>query len=366
MMRVKDARELQLQRAMLRANKLSVRGLGLTAPNPIVGAVILDANGVEIASGFHAGKEHAEIVAISAAKRLGFTDFSQCTIVVTLEPCNHHGKTPPCTAAIIMEKFAAVVFAVEDPNPIASGGANALSAAGIDVVSGLESDFVAFTNRAWLHKVAHNRPWIVSKIAATLDGKVSALDGTSKWITSEASRQDVARLRNQSDAIVTTTTTVLADNPELTPRFNDGVNPTGRQSNPARIIMGESSIPGDFQVYNDKAETHYLGTRSLDDLITFTSEAGWNQVMIEAGSTFNSALIRANLIDEIVLYQAPTLLGSGKSFVENLGISTLEDRLDLSFGEVAHVGNDLRVQLFSGSKDFAQIFKGGVSQGGRG
>jgi diaminohydroxyphosphoribosylaminopyrimidine deaminase/5-amino-6-(5-phosphoribosylamino)uracil reductase len=130
--------------------------------------------------------------------------------------------------------------------------------------------------------------------------------------------------------------------------------------------MGESSIPGDFQVYNDKAETHYLGTRSLDDLITFTSEAGWNQVMIEAGSTFNSALIRANLIDEIVLYQAPTLLGSGKSFVENLGISTLEGRLDLSFGEVAHVGNDLRVQLFSGSKDFAQIFKGGVSQGGRG
>ena len=365
MMRVKDERELQLQRAMLRANKLSVRGLGLTAPNPIVGAVILDSNGVEVASGFHAGKEHAEIAAIEAAKKTGFIDFSRCTLVVTLEPCNHHGKTPPCTAAIIAERFAAVVFAVSDPNPVASGGAIALAAAGIEVIAGIEETFVAFTNRAWLHKVRHSRPWIVSKIAATLDGKVAAIDGSSKWITSEASRNDVARMRNESDAIVTTTATVLADNPDLTPRFVNGVNPSGRQKAPTRVVVGERSIPEDFQINSEKAATRYLSTRSLQELVHFANQAGWNQVMIEAGSTFNSALVQANLVDEIVLYQAPTLLGAGKSFVENLGVTSLSERLDMSFGEVSHVGPDLRIQLFPQRSDFAEIFKGGISQGGR-
>lgn len=363
-MRVVDARMLQLQRAMLRANKLSTLGLGLTSPNPIVGAVILDANGVEVSSGFHAGQEHAEVVAIEAAKKLGISDFASCTMVVTLEPCNHHGKTPPCTTAIIEAGFNVVAFAVSDPNPIASGGATALRSAGLEVISGVEEKFVAFTNRSWLHKVTNNRPWFVSKIAASLDGKVAALDGTSKWITSEASRIDVARLRNESEAIVTTTATVLADNPELTVRFAGGTNPTHRRANPMRIVVGQSAIPGEFQINNEKAATHYLATRSLQELVLFTSAQGWNQVMIEAGSRFNSALMQANLIDEIVLYQAPTVLGSGKNFVENLGINTLKDRIDLNFGEVSRIGPDLRIQIFPQRKDFSHIFKGVSSQGG--
>lgn len=379
MMRVVEARELLLQRVMLRANKLSVQGLGLTAPNPIVGAVILDASGREIAAGFHSGEEHAEIIAINAARKDGFTDFSECTLVVTLEPCNHHGKTPPCTATIIAERFRSVVFAVADPNPIATGGAAELKSAGIDVLSGVEHDFVAFTNRAWLHKIAEKRPWFVAKIAATLDGKITAADGSSKWITSDAARRDVALIRNQSDAILTSTSTVLADNPELTPRFPDfnprgatatsmgsASNPTGRRSNPVRIVMGTSTIPQDFQINNENAKTRYLSTHSVDELVKMTSESGWNQVMIEAGARFNSALIQAGVIDEILLYQAPTLLGAGKSFVTELGIKSLDERQDLSFGEIIRVGNDLRIQLFVKNKNFSSIFKSGTSTGGIG
>ena len=135
----------------------------------------------------------------------------------TLEPCNHHGKTPPCVDAIIKSGFRKVVFAVKDPNPIAQGGAQALKNAGLDVVSGIESEYVSYSNRAWLKKVNTGRPWVITKIAATIDGKIAASDGTSKWITSPESRADVAHLRNRVDAIVTTTQTVLNDNAELTP-----------------------------------------------------------------------------------------------------------------------------------------------------
>jgi diaminohydroxyphosphoribosylaminopyrimidine deaminase/5-amino-6-(5-phosphoribosylamino)uracil reductase len=340
-----STRTLVVQRAMRRANKLSEAGLGLTAPNPIVGAVILDADGQEIASGFHSGGDHAEVVAIKAAKSRGFTDFSEFTMAVTLEPCNHHGKTGPCSEAIINAGFKSVAFAVSDPNPVAHGGAATLRKAGIDVVDAIEEEAVAFTNRAWLKKMKSGKPWFVTKIAATLDGKIAASDETSQWITSDDARRDVAILRNQSDAIVTTTATALADNPDLTPRFEDGINPSGRIKNPVRIVMGKRAVPTEFALHNDRAETQFIDSHDFDQLLEMAQRSGWNQVMIEAGSTFNSALIRAGLIDEIVLYQAPSLLGAGRNFVSDLGINTLNDRISYSYGEIIKVGSDLRIQL---------------------
>ncbi len=334
---------------MLRANESATRGLGLTTPNPIVGALILDAQNNEIAKGFHAGGEHAEVIAIKIAQLSGHTDFSQSTLVVTLEPCNHHGKTGPCSNAIIEAKFKRVVFAVSDPNPIAEGGAKKLRSAGIEVIEGIENETVAFTNRAWLKKITTGKPWILSKIAATVDGKIAAADGTSKWITSEESRRDVALLRNEADAIVTTTATVLADNPDLTPRFGDQINPSGRKENPIRIVMGERSIPAHFNVNNAKAETRYIKSHNFNQLIALAQESGWNQLLIEAGSSFNSALIRAGLIDEIVLYQAPSLLGTGTSFVSGLGVNSLENRISFTYREVMRTGVDLKIQLLASS-----------------
>ncbi len=344
-----DTSAINLDRLMLRANELSKKGLGLTAPNPIVGALIVDSAGNEIASGFHSGGDHAEIVALNTAIRSGKTDFSDCAIVITLEPCNHFGKTPPCSDAIIKAGFAAVVFAADDPHEIATGGAEKISSAGINVVSGVQKELVAATNRAWLSKVEKNRPWFISKIAATLDGKIAAQNGESKWITSAESRADVAVLRNQSDAILTGTGTALADDPQLTPRFIDAENPLGRSSNPERIVIGNTSIPNHYKLHDATALTHFLKTHDFAAVLELANKKGWNQILVEAGSRLNSALLQAGLVDEIQLYFAPALLGSGTNFISDLGITKLADRMELSFGEIERVGPDLKLQIFTGS-----------------
>ena len=353
-----------MQRAMLRANKLSLRGLGRTSPNPIVGAVIVNDDGQEIASGFHVGGDHAEIVALKNAQSSGISDFSSLTLVVTLEPCNHHGKTPPCSDAIIKAGFARVIYAVADPNPVARGGAEKIREAGIEVIDGIEKEYVAYSNRAWLKKVTTGAPWIITKIAASLDGKIAAADGSSKWITSDDARADVAILRNQSDAIVTTTETVMQDNPDLTPRFQSE-NPTSRSVNPVRIVIGNREISADASINNDRAETRFIKSRSLTELLDMAKAEGWNQVMVESGARFNSALFEADLVDEVVLYQAPTLLGSGKDLAGDLSISTLTDRKDFSFGELHRVGRDLRTQLLRKNSALAEIFTSEFSVAGK-
>ena len=346
------------ERAMLRANELSLQGLGYTAPNPIVGAVILNHAGVEIASGFHAGGfhaggDHAEIVAINQALQMGLTDFSEFTLVVTLEPCNHHGKTPPCTDSIIRAGFKRVIFAVSDPNEIAAGGAAKLRAANIEVVSGVQSALVSYSNRAWLHKARNSRPWILTKIAATIDGKIAALDATSKWITSEDSRADVAKLRFQSDAILTSTATVLADDSHLIPRDVLKLENIIKKANPVRIVVGKRALPSNSKILDDAAETVLMKTHDFSELIDLAKNRGWNQVLVEAGAELNSALLQAELIDELVIYMAPTMLGSGKNLIGDLGISTLADRKDFSFGKVDRLGRDLRIQLLA--KDFEYL-----------
>ena len=340
---------INAESAMRRANEISKLGLGKSAPNPIVGAVIIGGDGQIISEGFHhsqGGGKHAEVVALEGAgqKSIG------AILFVTLEPCNHMGKTPPCSEAIIAAGIKKVIFAVSDPNPIAQGGVKKLIDAGIIVEQGLLQDEVSFTNRAWLGKINNSRPYITIKIAASLDGKVAALDGSSKWITSEISRSDVAILRSQCDAIVTGTGTVLADNPSLTVR---NVERENFEFRPVRVILGKREIPIDSKILDKSAETIQINDSDLGALIELAKERSWNQVLIEAGPTLNSAFLKAGLFDEVFLYQAPTLLGSGLDFAGNLGIESLNQRLDLELIAADLLGSkdkNLRLHLLAVSR----------------
>lgn len=308
--------------AMQRAIALAKKGLGKTAPNPIVGAVILDSSGAVIAEGFHdrmKSPDHAEVVAIKAAGAKA----KSATIVVTLEPCNHTGSTGPCVQAIIDAGITTVVFAVADPNQRAAGGAAALRAVGITVVEGVMRDEAAFSNRAWLLKMKKNRPFFTWKVAATLDGKVAAADGTSKWITNEASRADVQLLRRQADAILVGTNTVIIDNPHLVPRGDFA----GYSHNPIRIVCGEQELPQDAQVFDSAAQTVVVKSKELDVLVEKLNELGVNHVFVEAGPTLGSAMLDGCLLDELIMYQAPSLLGAGKHFFAFDYPTTLTDQM---------------------------------------
>ena len=329
---------LSAEAAMARAIELARLGLGKTFPNPIVGAVITTATGEIISEGFHQGADHAEVVAINAAKEIP----AGSIIYVTLEPCNHQGKTPPCTEAIVTAGISKVVYAVSDPNPIAAGGADKLSAAGIEVVAGIAADEAAFANRAWLTKVAKDRPRITWKIASTMDGKVTASDGSSKWITGEPARADVAIMRSQADAIVTSTATVIADNPGLTAK--------GLGKNPVRIVMGVSELSKDLQILGNDAETLLIKSQDFRELINVSKDRGFNSLMIESGPTFGTALLKEELIDEIVLFQAPTLLGTGTPAIGDLGITNISGRLDFEITDVEVIGADLKITLIKSAK----------------
>jgi diaminohydroxyphosphoribosylaminopyrimidine deaminase/5-amino-6-(5-phosphoribosylamino)uracil reductase len=317
--------------AMQRAIALAEKGLGKTAPNPIVGAVIIDSTGAVIAEGFHDrmnSPDHAEVVAIKAAGEKA----KGSTIVVTLEPCNHTGSTGPCVQAIIDAGITTVVFAVTDPNEKAAGGSAALRAAGITVIEGVLKDEAAFSNRAWLMKIRKNRPFFTWKVAATLDGKVAAADGTSKWITNETSRADAQLLRRQADAILVGTNTVITDNPHLIPRGDF-------THNPIRVICGEQELPKDAQVFDDAARTVVVKSKDLDLLVEKLNELGVNHVFVEAGPTLGSAMLDGCLLDELIIYQAPSLLGTGKHFFAFDYPTTITDQMRMD-----HLGT----QVFDG------------------
>jgi len=323
--------------AMQRAIALSEKGLGKCAPNPIVGAVIIDTSGKIVGEGFHdrmTSKDHAEVVAIKGAGDLA----KGATIVVTLEPCNHAGSTGPCTQAIIDSGISTVVFAVKDPNAIAAGGADALRAAGIKVIDGVLSEEASFINRAWLTKITKSRPYFVWKVATTLDAKIAASDGTSKWISNEVSRNDVQRLRRESDAILVGTNTVASDNPHLIPRGDF----SGYSRNPIRVIFGENDLPADSKVFDSAAETVHIKSRDLNKLVAKLNELDINQVFVEAGSKLTSAMVTAGLMDELVIYQAPALLGSGKPFFADDSHSTIEDQMRLEHISTEVLAGDIK------------------------
>jgi diaminohydroxyphosphoribosylaminopyrimidine deaminase/5-amino-6-(5-phosphoribosylamino)uracil reductase len=323
-----------------RANELACLGLGLTGTNPIVGAVVVDSAGKIIGEGFHKTGPHAEVVALEQAGQLA----QGATLFVTLEPCNHHGKTGPCTEAIIKAGIAKVVYAVRDPNSLASGGARALEAAGIEVEFNSEVAVIAHSNRAWLHKIKSNRPYFIWKIATTLDGRTAAIDGSSKWITGPESRAEVSQLRSESSAILIGTATALADNPNLIPRDLE----TTRKTNPVRIIMGLREIPSDFKLHNDAAETVFLRSHDFSELLTLCAERDFNQVFVESGSELGTTLLKAGLIDELIIFQAASLLGSGLSFIGDLGATNINEKMDFLIRDVAQFGNDLKITLTKG------------------
>lgn len=321
---------------MARAIELSRHGLGRTFPNPVVGAVVVSPEGLIIGEGFHSGGDHAEVVALSHCAEQGNVS-TGATIFVTLEPCNHTGKRPPCTQAIIDSGISRVVFAVRDPNPVAMGGSEMLRSRGIAVTEHVLADESAYVNRAWLHKIVKARPYFTWKIASTFDGFTAAVDGTSKWITSEESRSLVQRMRAESDAIVIGTGTALADNPSLIPKSD--------LRRPLRIVMGERKIPTDARINGDEAETLYIRSRDVGELIRTTTERGLNAVLLEAGPTLGSALLIEGLIDEIHWFQAPTLLGNGQKAIGDIHVQTLSQGLGFRIVENRLIGPDLLTVL---------------------
>jgi diaminohydroxyphosphoribosylaminopyrimidine deaminase/5-amino-6-(5-phosphoribosylamino)uracil reductase len=279
-------------------------------------------------------KDHAEVVAIKDAGDLA----KGATIVVTLEPCNHTGSTGPCMQAIIDSGISTVVFAVKDPNAVAAGGADALRTAGIKVVDGVLTKEASYANRAWLTKIEKSRPYFVWKVATTLDAKIAASDGTSKWISNEVSRSDVQRLRRESDAILVGTNTVISDNPHLIPRGEF----SGYSQNPIRVIFGQSDLPKDSKVFDSTADTVHIKSRDLNELVAKLSELDINQVFVEAGSTLASAMVSAGLMDELVIYQAPALLGSGRSFFADESKLTIEDQMRLEHISTEVLAGDVK------------------------
>jgi diaminohydroxyphosphoribosylaminopyrimidine deaminase/5-amino-6-(5-phosphoribosylamino)uracil reductase len=324
---------INIDDAYARLASLSAAHLGKTAPNPNVAAAIYSADGTLIAEGAHnrlVSPDHAEVVAIKKAGDAA----RGATILVSLEPCNHTGTTGPCVDAIIEAGIAKVIYAVKDPNPVAAGGADRLKSAGVEVEC-IESKHLLATQSAWLHRITTGRPFFIWKVAATLDGRIAASDGTSQWISSPESREDVQYLRAQSDAILIGTGTALADNPTLRPRI-EGANA------PLRIVMGTRDVPADFNLNDGKSQTIFLKSHSTEELLKALDYLPVNQVLIEAGPTLGSALFAAGIIDEIVLYQAPILLGSGKSWLEDIGVTTIKDAYALSAPSVTACGPDFK------------------------
>ena len=324
---------INIDDAYARLASLSASHLGKTAPNPNVAAAIYSVDGTLIAEGAHnrsASPDHAEVVAIKKAGEAA----RGATIIVSLEPCNHSGTTGPCVDAIIEAGITKVIYAVKDPNPIAAGGAGRLQSAGIEVEY-IESKQLKATQGAWLHRIATGRPYFIWKVAASLDGRIAASDGTSQWITGRESREDVQYLRAQSDAILIGTGTALADNPTLRPRIEGATNPI-------RIVMGARDVPADFNLNDGKSQTIFLKSHSIEDLLKALDYIPVNQVLVEAGPDLGSALFAAGVIDEVILYQAPILLGAGKNWLEDIGVTTIKDAKELAAPSVTMCGPDFK------------------------
>ncbi|WP_327299834.1 MULTISPECIES: bifunctional diaminohydroxyphosphoribosylaminopyrimidine deaminase/5-amino-6-(5-phosphoribosylamino)uracil reductase RibD [unclassified Streptomyces] len=347
---------------MRRAIALAARGLGSTSPNPVVGCVILDAAGEPAGEGFHqrAGGPHAEVNALAAAggRARGGTAY------VTLEPCNHTGRTGPCARALIDAGVARVVYAVGDPNPQATGGADTLRAAGVTVTGGLLAGEAEAGNAAWLTAVRLGRPHVTWKYAATLDGRIAAADRTSRWITSAESRADVHRLRAESDAVLVGSGTLRTDDPHLAVRGIEGatqplrvvldtharsLTPTARVLDgaaPTLVVVGQGvaapPLPGTGGA--EVAQLPYDGAGiAVDTLLAELYARGVRSVLLEGGPTLAGSFVAAGAVDRVVGYLAPVLLGAGPAALADAGITTITDALRLDVTETVRIGPDLRI-----------------------
>lgn len=312
---------------------------GSTYPNPPVGAVILDAAGVVVGVGGTRppGQEHAEVVALAAAGAAARGG----TAIVTLEPCNHQGRTGPCVDALVAAGVSRVVYAVADPNPQAAGGAERLRALGVDVIDALAADRVsAGPLREWLHKQRTGRPHVTWKYGASVDGRSAANDGTSQWITSEQSRADVHRRRAFADAILVGTGTVFADDPQLTARTPDNQLVAHQ---PLRVVVGMREVSMDAKVLND--DSHTMVIRTHDPAEVLGALADRTDIILEGGPTLAGAFLRAGLVDRILAYLAPMLLGGNVPAVEDVGVTTLSRALHWEYDQIERMGPDVLLSL---------------------
>lgn len=303
-------------------------------PNPRVGCVLLAPDGTIVGEGYHhgAGTPHAEVEALEAAGDRA----RGATAVVTLEPCNHTGRTGPCAQALIAAGVARVVIAQRDPNPQAAGGMDTLQEAGLEVDAGLLADEAAEVNRAWTFAHRHRRAFVTWKFATTLDGRSAAADGTSRWVSSPAARRDTHLLRGLCDTMLVGTHTVEVDDPQLTVR-DDEDQPLPEQ--PLRVVMGERDLAEDRRVFDDAARTVHLRTQDpAEALRTLYVDHDRHHVFLEGGPTLAAAFLGAGLVDEVVTYVAPMLLGAGRSAVGDLGIGTIADALHLRLVDTTVVG----------------------------
>ena len=363
--------ERQDRAYMARALQLAERGLYTTDPNPRVGCVLVKDDEI-VGEGYHrrAGEPHAERMALAAAGE----NARGSTAYVTLEPCSHHGKTPPCSDGLIEAGVSRVVAAMKDPNPLVSGsGLKQLADAGIDVHAGLLEEQARALNPGFIKRMETGLPYVRCKLAMSLDGRTAMAGGESKWITSDASRRDVHRLRARSSAIVTGIGTLLADNPSLNVRLEaadlPGVDDAWEILTPLRVVVDSDlktpadakllKLPGDKLIATTVGESvsvdllmasdaeviHFEGDRvPLRELMASLAEREVNEVLIETGATLAGAALEAGIIDELVVYVAPHLMGSDARGLLNLqNIETMEQRIKLKTVDMRQIGPDIRL-----------------------
>ncbi|WP_261164961.1 bifunctional diaminohydroxyphosphoribosylaminopyrimidine deaminase/5-amino-6-(5-phosphoribosylamino)uracil reductase RibD [Microbacterium sp. Marseille-Q6965] len=327
------------RRAMARALELAARGP--RSRNPQVGAVILSPHGDVLAEGWHrgAGTAHAEVDALSHLPEGGARG---ATAVVTLEPCNHTGRTGPCAEALIAAGVARVVYAVTDPGVISGGGARRLRDAGVDAEGGLMAEEGDALVGPWITATRLGRPHVTVKWAQSLDGRAAAADGTSQWITGGEARADVHRRRAEADAIVIGTGTLLADDPQLTARLDGALAP----AQPVPVVIGTRPVPPHAAVRSHPAvaetgEPLAYATRDLAAVLADLRERGLHRVFVEGGPTLASAFLRAGLADRVLAYVAPVLLGGPRTALDDIGVETIGAARRLVVESMVPLGADV-------------------------
>jgi len=329
---------------MARAVKLAKRG-PIANPNPRVGAVILNEQGQVIGEGWHqgAGTQHAEVMAMSDARSKGY-DLRSSTIVVTLEPCNHRGFTPPCAETIVASGIGSVVYAVSDPGAISGGGAETLRANGISTQQFPYRSAEKLV-RIWAAAISAARPYVTLKLATTLDGYVAAADGTSQWITCPASRLHAHKFRAKVGAIAVTTGTVLADDPALTARTPDD---SLAASQPLAVVIGQREIPQSAKLRQAPGGFLHFRTHDVAEVLTELNRRGIRHLLVEGGPALASSMLAAGCVDEIHAYVAPKILGEGKTAVGPFGVMTLAEAAVFETKTVKQLGNDVFVAARAG------------------
>jgi diaminohydroxyphosphoribosylaminopyrimidine deaminase/5-amino-6-(5-phosphoribosylamino)uracil reductase len=330
--------EQRYEAPMRRALELSARGPA-RGVNPRVGCVIISPADDVIAEGWHrgAGTAHAEVDALS---RLEPGQAHGATAVVTLEPCNHTGRTGPCSEALIDAGVARVVYGVSDPGEHSHGGAERLREAGIEVIGDVLCHEIDGFLADWLFAARHRRPFVTLKWASSLDGRTAAADGTSRWITGPEARARVHEQRAASDAILVGTGTVLADDPGLTAR-----TPTGEllDAQPVPVVLGLRDIPAEAAVHRHPHPPIMIKTHDVSAALRELQQCGIRSLYVEAGPTIADAFVTAGLVDEFAIYLAPTLIGGPRTALDDLGVGSIDEQRRLELRSVERLGDDLLI-----------------------